>query len=86
MVPKDSLETAGDPVLKNGEPAVLHEFAGMVDCEGEPGSVAGKLLKPYIEFVGGPPRTIYRNWDPIAGNYPVGGPAADIDRGGELLQ
>jgi hypothetical protein len=65
---------------------VLHEFVGVVNCELAPGTIAGKQFKPYMDFLGGPPRTIYRNWDPIAGNYALGGPTARLDRGAEVLR
>jgi hypothetical protein len=58
----------------------------MVNCEVAPGSAASKLLKPYVDFVGGPPRTIYRNWDPIVGNYELGGQTSQLDRGPEVLR
>jgi len=86
LVPSSALKKVGDAVLKSGEPAVLHQFAALVNCEVTPGTTAGKLLKPYIDFVGGPPRTIYRNWDPIAGNYELGGQAGQVDRTAEVLR
>jgi hypothetical protein len=86
LVPTGSLKSVGDAVLKNGEPAVLHEFAALVDCQGAPGTRASKQLKPYMDFAGGPPPTVYRNWDPVTGNYAVGGPTATIDRRGEVLR
>jgi hypothetical protein len=36
--------------------------------------------------VGGLPRTVYRNWDPIAGNYALGGQITQLDRTPEVLQ
>jgi hypothetical protein len=86
LVSNDSLKKVGDAVFKNGEPAVLHEFAALVNCQVTPGSTAGKLLKPYMDFVGGPPRTIYRNWDPIGGNYELPGQAGQLDRRPEVLR
>jgi hypothetical protein len=86
LVPGSGLKSTGTGVLKNGQSAVLHEFAGMVNCEVAPGTSSGKLLKPYIDFVGGPPRVIYRNWDPIGGNYALGGPNATLDRTSEVLR
>jgi hypothetical protein len=85
-VPNDSLKSTGNAVLKNGQPAVLHEFAGIVSCTAGPGVAAGKLLKPFVDFMGGPPTTIYRNWDPIDGNYALGGPTTRLDRTPEVLR
>jgi hypothetical protein len=86
LVPRSDLKMVGAATLKNGEPAVLHEFAAIVNCELDPGTIAGKQLKPYMDFVGGPPRTVYRNWDPIAGNYALGDQTARLDRGAEVLR
>jgi len=68
---------------------VVHALYGaIVDGDDEVAAVQtrGKQLKPYMDFLGGPPRTIYRNWDPIAGNYALGGPTARLDRGAEVLR
>jgi hypothetical protein len=85
-VPSDSLKSAGTGVFKNGEAAALHEFAGVVDCTMSPGVAAGKLLKPFVDFMGGPPATVYRNWDPIEDNYSVGGATTRLDRTPEVLR
>jgi hypothetical protein len=84
-VPTDSLKRTGDAVLKNGQAAVLHEFAALADCA-VGGATPQRLLKPYMEFVGGTPPVIFRNWDPVADNYAVGGGAPPLDRGGEVLR
>jgi hypothetical protein len=76
----------GPATLKSGEEAVLHEFAALVNCEVAPGTGAGKRLKPYMAFLGGPPRTIYRNWDPVAGNHALDGPTTPLDRAAEVLR
>jgi len=86
LVPDSALKKVGDGVLKNGEPATLHEFVALVNCQVTPGTSAGKLLKPYIDFLGGPPRTIYRNWESIAGNYELPGQTGQIDRRSEVLR
>jgi hypothetical protein len=86
LVPRDTLKSVGNAVLKNGAQAKLHEFVGLVNCSAGPGATTGKLLKPYMDFLGGPPKTIYRNWDPFAGNYSLGGPVGEIDRSQEVLQ
>jgi len=86
LVPRDTLKSVGDAVLKNGAPAALHEFVGLLNCDAGPGATAGKLLKPYMDFLGGPPRTIYRNWDPLVGNYALGGQAGELDLSQEVLR
>jgi hypothetical protein len=86
LVPSDSLKAVGEGVLKNGQAALLHEFATVVDCAAAPGMVARKLLKPYIDFSGGTPPVTYRNWDPVTGNYTLGGDATSLDRAGEVLR
>ncbi|MGH8728472.1 MAG: hypothetical protein ACREV9_10005 [Burkholderiales bacterium] len=86
LVQKSDLKTVGIGVLKNGQGAMLHEFAALVNCEVAPGTNAAKQFKPYIDFVGGPPRTVYRNWDPITGNYAVGGPIGQLEREAEVLR
>ncbi|MBA2352002.1 MAG: hypothetical protein H0V78_09530 [Burkholderiales bacterium] len=86
LVQKSDLRSAGPAVLKNGEPATLHEFSALVNCEVAPGTNAAKQFKPHIDFVGGPPRTVYRNWDLINGNYAIGGAIDKIEREAEVLQ
>jgi hypothetical protein len=80
------LKVIGDAVLKSGQAAVLHEFAAVVNCDLAAGTKAGMRFKPYIDFVGGPPRTIYRNWDPVADNYILGGEIRQLDRRAEVLR
>jgi len=57
-----------------------------VNCDLAAGTKAGMRFKPYIDFVGGPPRTIYRNWDPVADNYILGGEIRQLDRRAEVLR
>jgi hypothetical protein len=85
-VPTSDLKAVSKGTLKNGEPAVLYEFVGIVNCEVAGGTRAGKQMKPYMDFIGGPPRTLFRNWDPIAGNYAVGGETVQLDRRAEVLR
>jgi hypothetical protein len=85
-VPSSDLKAVGKGTLKSGEAAILHEFVGVVNCEVAGGSRTGKQMKPYMDFLGGPPRTLFRNWDPIAGNYALGGQTVQIDRQGEVLR
>jgi hypothetical protein len=86
LVPTGELKRVGDAVLKNGQPAVLHQFTALVNCEVAAGTSAAKVLKPFIDFQGGPPPTIYRNWDPIAENYTLGGTVTQLERGPEVLR
>jgi hypothetical protein len=86
LVPRDTLKSVGNAVLKSGAQAQLHEFVGLVNCNVGQGTRAGKLLKPYMDFLGGPPKTIYRNWDPAGGNYSLGELTEEIDRSQEVLQ
>lgn len=85
-VPGGELKAVGNGVLKSGQPAVLHEFAALVNCRLDATTSAAKQLKPYMEFVGGPPRTIFRNWDPVDGNYALGGTTAQLDRAVDVLR
>ena len=85
-MPATDLKAAGNATLKGGAAAVLHEFSALVNCELGPNANAAKQLKPYMDFAGGPPRTVYRNWDLIAGNYAVGGQVNQIDRGPDILR
>ena len=84
--PSAELKAVGNAVLKSGRAAVLHEFAAVVNCDLAPGIKAGMRFKPYMDFVGGPPRTIYRNWDPIPDNYVLGGDSPQLDRRTEVLR
>src|SRR5206468_6823674 len=86
LIASAGLKTVGNAVLKSGEQASLHEFAALVNCELAPGVAASKQLKPHMDFVGGPPRTIFRNWDLIAGNYALGGATASVDRSPEIVR
>ena len=86
LVASGGLKTVGSAVLKSGEQASLHEFVALVNCELAPGTAAGKQLKPHMDFTGGPPQTIFRNWDPIPGNYALGGATASMDRASEIVR
>ena len=86
LVPATDLKAAGNATLKGGAAATLHQFSALVNCELGPNANAAKQLKPYMDFAGGPPRTVYRNWDLIAGNYAVGGQVNQIDRGPDILR
>jgi len=80
------LKASGQATLKGGQPATLNEFAGLVNCA-LGGDVKAELrMKPYMEFEGGPPPTIYRNWDPVPENHRLSSDTPAIDRRGEVLQ
>jgi hypothetical protein len=80
------LTSAGDAVLKSGEPAALFQFGAMVNCRLGGGETAGLRFKPYIDFVGDPDNTTYRNWDPVRDDYRLGGDVQGIDRTQEVLR
>jgi len=64
----------------------LHQFSGIVNCLLSAGVHSELRLKPYMEFEGGTPLTVYRNWDIAPNNYELGGDVTTIDRRGELLR
>jgi hypothetical protein len=84
LVPSDALQKFGDAHLKDGQPAVLHEFAALVNCEGA--RAVDKVLKPYIDFVAEYPEVIYRNWDATPGNYALSGRTPLLDRSAQVLR
>ena len=73
-------------VLKDRLPPVLRKLVSFINCEQTPRITANKQLNPYADFVDGPPRTIYRNWESVTSNYALGGKAAQLDRGGRVLR
>ncbi|MBT2326908.1 hypothetical protein J7E62_31915 [Variovorax paradoxus] len=84
--PAVDLKVAGQAVLKGGQAATLHEFAGVVNCMLGAGTRAELRFKPYVEFAGGTPLTIFRNWDVAPDNHVLGGAVTRIDRHAEVLQ
>ena len=86
-MPAADLKATGNATLKSGAAAVLHEFAAPRELRARPRApTPAKQLKPYMDFIGGPPRTVFRNWDLVVGNYAVGGPVGQIDRGADVLR
>jgi hypothetical protein len=81
-----NLKSVGQGVLKDGQAVTLQEFAGIVNCSLSAGVHSELRLKPYMEFEGGTPLTVYRNWDVAPNNYGLGGDVTTIDRRGELLR
>jgi hypothetical protein len=81
-----NLKSVGQGVLKDGQAVTLQEFAGIVNCSLSAGVHSELRLKPYMEFAGGTPLTVYRNWDLAPNNYGLGGDVTAIDRRGELLR
>lgn len=84
--PIADFKPAGTATLKNGQPVTLHQFAGVVNCGLAAGVRSELRFKPYMEFPGGPPPTIYRSWDPVPNNHHLGGTVMQINRRGEILQ
>lgn len=80
------LKAAGNATLKNGQPAQLQQFAGLVNCTLAANVQSELRFKPYIDFVGDPARTTYRNWDVSPDNHMLGGDMTQIDRRAELLR
>jgi hypothetical protein len=85
FVPKAALKAVGTAVLKNGMPATLHEFVGVVNCPLGGDVVAGRLFKPYMQFRGGADGRIFRNWD-LAQNYRISPTITGFDRSGDVLR
>jgi hypothetical protein len=81
FVPKAQLKALGPAKLKNGEPAVLHEFLGVVNCPAGQASL-DRLFKPYMEF--DTPQETFRNWD-HSPNYRISRAAPQLDRSAEVL-
>jgi hypothetical protein len=80
------LKSVGDAVLTTGQPATLYQFSALVGCQLGAGTTASVRFKPYIDFVGAPANTLYRNWDPVPDNYMLGGDTRELDRRGEVLR
>jgi hypothetical protein len=83
-VPTGKLKKIDEAQLKNGEPAVLHEFVALLGDESASG--IGKIVKPYIEFASRIPGVVYRNWDSVPGNYEVGDGSRMVDRRAQVLR
>jgi hypothetical protein len=83
FVAKDQLKQTGPATLKNGAPALLHEFIGVVNCPAGQGSL-DRLFKPYMQFENAPDGKIYRNWD-LAENYRISRAFPQFDRSGDVL-
>jgi hypothetical protein len=85
FVLKAALKAVGKAVLRNGAPATLHEFVGVVNCPLGGGVVAGRLFKPYMQFEGGPDGRVFRNWD-LAQNYRISPGITEFDRSKDVLR
>jgi outer membrane protein assembly factor BamB len=84
FIPKALLKAVGTAMLKNGAPATLHEFVGVVNCPVSGSQEAARLFKPYVEFKGTDGR-FYHNWD-LASNYLVSRAVAQFDRSSDVLR
>ena len=85
FVPKAQLVSVGTGNLKNGSPATLYEFVGVVNCPSGDGGDMARLFKPYIQFEGAADGRIYRNWD-LASNYLISRAVPSFDRAGDVLR
>jgi hypothetical protein len=83
FVAKDQFTQTGTATLKDGSPALLHEFIGVVNCPAGQGAL-DRLFKPYMQFETAADGKIYRNWD-LAENYRISRAVPQIDRRGEVL-
>ncbi len=83
FVPIVELKEVGTATLKNGSPAILHEFVGVANCSAGQASF-DKLFKPYMQFENAPDGKIYRNWD-VAKNYRISRAFPQFDRSGDVL-
>jgi outer membrane protein assembly factor BamB len=84
FVSRDQLKEVGRTTLKNGAPAVLHEFVGVANCPVSGGGEFSRLFKPYMDFLSGDGR-IFRNWD-LASNYRISPTVTQFDRSADVLQ
>jgi hypothetical protein len=85
FIAKAQLASVGTGTLKDGSPATLLEFVGVVNCEIGGGTDVARLFKPYMQFEGGADRRIYRNWD-FASNHLISHDVPDFDRSGDVLR
>jgi hypothetical protein len=85
FVAKTALKEAGAGTRLDGAAATLHEFVAITNCPLGPGSVMGRLFKPYMQFEGAPDGRIFRNWD-LTDNYRVDGAITQFDRSAQVLR
>ncbi len=83
FVTKDELKQVGTTTLKNGAPALLHEFTAVANCPAGQGSF-DRLFKPYLQFENASDGKIYRNWD-LADNYRISRTTPQFDRSADVL-
>lgn len=84
VLSKDRLRQTGTATLKNGAPAVLHEFVGVSNCTlGE--TASHRQFKPFMDFRSTPDKKIFRNWD-FANNYTISRDVTEFDRSGDVLK
>jgi hypothetical protein len=85
FVAKAQLASVGTGTLKDGSPATLLEFVGVVNCATGGGSDVARLFKPYMQFEGAADGRIYRNWD-FAADYLISRDISGFDRTGDVLR
>jgi hypothetical protein len=84
FVDKAGLKQTGSATLKDGTPAVLHQFVGIANCAVGQTHLT-RLFKPYMRFEDAAAGPIYQNWD-MSPNYQVQGPDTLFDRSRDVLQ
>jgi hypothetical protein len=85
VIAKPELKVVGPATLRNGQPAILHEFIGTVNCTLGPATVSRKIFKPFMDFKVEAENKVVRNWDTSA-NYTISQEASRFDRSGEVLR
>ena len=78
------LKQTGTAILKDGTPAVLHQFVGIANCAVGQTHLT-RLFKPYLRFEDAATGPIYQNWD-TSENYQVQGADTQFDRSRDVLQ
>jgi hypothetical protein len=84
FVDKSILKQTGIATLRDGTPAVLHQFVGIANCAVGQTHLT-RLFKPYMRFEDAATGPIYQNWDTSA-NYQVQGADTQFDRSRDVLQ
>jgi hypothetical protein len=85
FIPKAQLASVGTGTLKDGSPATLLEFVGVVNCATGGAADVARLFKPYMQFEGATDGRIYRNWD-FASNYLISHDVPGFDRSNDVLR
>jgi hypothetical protein len=82
---KGGLKQVGTGTLANGDPASLHQFAGVSNCGLPNADRLTRLFKPFMRFENATNGPIFQNWD-VFSNYEIKGPDTQLDRSGQVLR